>query len=297
MNVLRLPSNRQGELFVVALTLIEAWFPIFAFFSVHALGGLHAYFYSLTIAVVFLGITWAVRKKAHEIVRTDAYLDLALTSVFITALFALTFIGLQYTSANNVAILLFMQILFSYLFLGRMKGEQLSTRQTLGAALMTLGAILVLFPEHFHLQLGDALVLLAAMIAPLANLFQKRARTKVSAETVLLTRSLFALPFLYLLAYTFENSNSWQAIQSQWIWLFLTGFLVFFVSKILWVEAIHRLPITKVNALYALAPMLTMVWSYILLNETPTQSQLLGIGPILLGSYWVTQTPKTLERV
>lgn len=285
----RLTPNQRGEAYALTLTLIEAWFPIFAFFSVSALGGLHAYFFSLLFAVFFLAGWWLMRRKYFEIKNTRAYRDLALTSLFITSLFALTFVGLQYTSANNVAILLFLQILFSYLFLGRKPGEQLNKKQTFGAALMTAGALFVLFPENFKLQLGDALVLMAAMIAPIANIYQKRARAQVSSETVLLTRSVIALPFIYLLAWLFEPSVTWLQIQEQWLWLGLTGFLVFFISKILWVEAIYLLPITKVNALFAFAPLMTMLLSYLVLHEVPTWSQIVGVIPILLGSYLITR--------
>lgn len=284
-----LKNEHKGEAYALSLTLIEAWFPIFAYFTVAALGGLHAYFYSLLIAIVFLFCWWWIRGKQSEIRKRSAYKDLALTSFYITSLFALTFIGLQYTSATNVAIILFLQILFSYLFLGRKQGETLSRQHTLGAILMTIGAVLVLFPGTWQVNFGDFLVLLAAMLAPIANVYQKKVRTQVSAETVLLVRSLIALPFLYLLAHGLEVTPSWQLIEQQWVWLFLSGFLVFFVAKILWVEAIYLLPITKVNALYAFAPLMTMGLAYFILHEVPSWSQVAGIVPILLGGYLITR--------
>lgn len=286
-------SQRKGEFFALSLTLIEAWFPIFASFTVAALGGLHAYFYSLLIAVLFLAVWWGLRGKIHEIKNRQAWSDLAMTSLFITSLFALTFVGLQYTSATNVAIILFLQILFSYLFLGRRKEEALDLQHAFGALLMTLGALLVLFPGEFALRLGDGLVLLAAMIAPVANFYQKKSRAQVSSETILLTRSLIALPFILGLAVWFEASPSWESLSSQWLWLLLTGFLVFFVGKVLWVEAIYRLPITKVNALFAFAPLMTMGLAYAVLDETPELFQVMGMVPILFGGYLITRPSKS----
>ncbi|MDX1795569.1 MAG: DMT family transporter [Hydrogenovibrio sp.] len=285
-------SQRKGELFAVTLTLIEAWFPIFAFFTVTALGGLHAYFYSLSVAAMFLGGWWVLRRKVHEVRDRQAYFPLAMTGLLITSVFALVFTALQYTSPNNVALILFLQVLFSYLFLGRKQGERLSVLHTLGVILMTLGAVLVLFPEHFVLRLGDLLVLLAAMLAPIGNLYQKQARQSVSSETILLVRTLLALPFLYALARLFEPSPSWGQIEQQAIWLLLTGLLVFTVSKIFWVEALHRLPITKVNALYAISPLLTIALSYWLLDDLPTPSQMAGVIPILLGGILLTRRAK-----
>lgn len=218
-----------------------------------------------------------------------AYKDLALTSVFITSLFALTFIALQFTSATNIAIILFLQILFGFLFLGRHQQEKLNFRQTVGAALMTVGALIILFPGTITLNVGDLLVLLASMIAPIANLYQKRARAYVSSDTILLVRSLLALPFLYILAKIIEPSPSFDVIWDNVGWIFATGFLVFFIAKILWIEAIYLLPITKVNALFAFAPLMTMGLAYLFLGETPSYYQLLGAFPVLIGGYYLTR--------
>jgi len=284
-----LSRQRKGEVYALTLTLIEAWFPIFAAFSVAALGGLHAYFYSLMAAVVFLTLSFIYSGKISELALRSAYKDLAWTSFYITSLFALTFVALQYTSATNVAIILFLQILFGFLFLSRHRHERLSLKQTIGALLMTLGALLILFPGTFVVNLGDGLVLLAAMISPIANHYQKRARAKVSSETILLVRSLLALPFLFLLASFSEVAPSVEQLLANWHWLFLTGFLVFFIAKVLWIEAIYLLPITKVNALYAFAPLMTMGLAFLLLNEIPSTYQIIGVFPVLIGGYLITR--------
>ncbi|WP_178861717.1 DMT family transporter [Thiomicrorhabdus cannonii] len=283
--------QRKGEFYALGLTLIEAWFPIFASFTVAALGGLHAYFYSLVVAALGLGAWWLWRGKRHEIKNRDAWFNLGMTSLFITLLFAFTFVGLQYTSATNVAIILFLQILFSYLFLGRRSEESLQLKHIVGAALMTLGALLVLLKSDYSLRLGDGLVLIAAMIAPIANFYQKKSRAQVSSETVLLVRSVIALPFIYVLAIWLEPQPTWAQISQQAGWLLLTGLLVFFIAKVLWVEAIYLLPITKVNALFAFSPPMTMGLAYWVLNEVPTASQVAGIIPIIIGGYLITRKP------
>ena len=286
-----LNAQRKGETFALGLTLIEAWFPIFAYFSANALGGLHAYFYSLIVAIIALIIIWLAKRRQHELFNRRAYLPLAMTSLFITTLFSLIFIGLQYTSANNVAILLFLQVLFSYLYFHKKEGEQLSAIQGLGAVLMTIGALLVLFPQEFQLRIGDGLIVLAAMLAPIANVWQKKARTEVSSETILLVRSLMALPFLYILAQWLEPDITTDALQQQAHWIILTGVLVFVIAKLLWIEAIYLLPITKVSAIFAFAPLMTIALSYWLLDDTSTWQQILGALPILLGSYFITRKP------
>ena len=288
MSDIEISRQRQGEVYAAGMVFLESWFPIAAAISVVALGGLHAYFYSLLFAVIALAVWWVSRRKFSDLKNRKAYFPLAMTSLFITCLFALTFVALQYTSAINVAIILFLQILFSYVFLGRKPGERMQFKQVLGATLMTAGALLVLFPGKIDLRLGDFLVLLAAMIAPIANLYQKRAREYVSSPTVLLVRSILALPVIYLLAILLEDSPSWAMIQQQLPSLLFVGIMIFFLSKVLWIELIYRLPITKVNALFAFSPLLTMLWSWWLLDQAPHWFQVLGTIPIILGAYWVT---------
>lgn len=288
LNSQRDSQVRQGEVYAIGVTVLESWFPIIAALSVYALGGLHAYFFSLLVAVAALAVWWLSRRKFSDLKQTEAYKDLVLTSVFITALFALTFVGLQYTSAINVAIILFLQILFSYLFLGRKQGERLNPKQVWGAILMTLGALLVLFPGKIEIRLGDILVLMAAMVAPIANLYQKRARDRVSSPTVLLVRSILALPVIFLLAKVFEETPSWEKVFLQWQSLLFVGFMIFFMAKVLWIEAIYRLPITKVNALFAFSPLMTMLWAWLFLDEAPLWFQVAGAIPILVGAYWIS---------
>jgi len=286
-------KQHKGEAYVLGLSFIEAAFPLFAVFTVVNLGAMHAYFYSLLIATTLLTLWVLFRKKLSELKRSHAYKDLLLTSFFITTVFSLVFIALNYTSPSHVMIILFLQVLFSYLFLGRQPNESLPFIHLLGVVLMSIGAVIILFPQDFQFNLGDLLVLLAAMLAPIANLYQKRARQYVSGETILLVRGLIALPVIYLLATLFENSPSWLMIQQQFVWLFLTGFLVFMVAKLLWIESLHLLPITKVNALFALSPLLTILLVYVFLGDTPSWIQLLGAVPIVLGSIFITRQIKS----
>lgn len=285
----KLSEQRKGEVFATLPLVFEAWFPIFAFFTVTALGAIHAYFYSLLIASVALFIWLSYRKRTSELFHSQARKPLLLVSFWMTLLYILIFVALEFTSASHVALILFLQILFSYLFLGRKQGERMEGLPLLGVVSMTVGALIILFPEDLKINIGDLLALIAAAIAPIANLYQKQARQFVSSDTILTARSVIALPFLWGLMVLLEPSQGWQTIQSVLHWLFLTGILVFVLSKIFWIEALHRLPITKVNALYAFSPLLTMVLAFYMLNETPTLHQLFGALPILLGGYWITR--------
>ncbi len=46
-------KERQGELFMIGLAILESWFPILSISAMKYIGALHTYMYSLLIALVF----------------------------------------------------------------------------------------------------------------------------------------------------------------------------------------------------------------------------------------------------
>jgi drug/metabolite transporter (DMT)-like permease len=291
VKLFKLNRQVQGEIYILSASFIEAWFPIATFYLAHSIGGIHALFYSLVIAGTVLGVYafWTGRYKQFSDI--SAYPALLKTSFLMATLFMLIFVGAQYTTASHVALIIFLQLLFAYLYFQRSAEEYLNRQHLLGAILMGLGAIIILFPvgEVWKINLGDILVLLAAMIAPLGNYYQKQARKKVHSTNILLSRSLIGIPLVYGMATIFEVTPSWQMIQSQWPWLLFLGLMIFVMSKILWMESLHRLSITKVSAIYAVSPLITLGLAYWLLNEVPSFWQLLAVLPIILGGYLITR--------
>ncbi|MDX1295210.1 MAG: DMT family transporter [Sulfurimonadaceae bacterium] len=281
--------EREGELFVVILCLLESWFPILALFAIPVIGALYSYALVITVATAVLICILIWKKQLHLLLLPEAQKDLLLTSFFITLLFVLIFLGLQYTTAGNMAVIIFLQLLFSYLYFNVFGSEKMTLLHTWGALLMGIGAVVVLFPEELTLNRGDWLILPAAAVAPVANLYQKRARRYVSSMTILTYRNLAALPFVSLLAWSLEPQPGLQTLQGALPYIIAIALLVYVAAKILWVEALHRISITKVSALTAVLPIFTLFFAYIVLNEVPSIRQLAGILPILVGGYLITR--------
>ena len=282
-------KEREGELLMLGLALLESWFPILSIVSMSYIGALHTYTYSLIIALVFFIIIMAKRKRFAELKNKKAYKDLLLTSFWITLLFTLVFIGMQYTTAGNMAVIIFLQLLFSYLYFNVFGKEKMDTLHLVGAVIMGIGALIILFPEELTLNKGDLLILVAAAIAPIANLYQKRARTFCSSETILGFRTIVGLPFIALMAWHFEPATTYEGLISALPYLLLIGIFIYVISKIMWIEALHRTSITKISAMMGLVPMMTLFFAYLYLNEVPEFRQILGIIPVLVGGYLLTK--------
>ncbi len=282
-------KEREGELLMLGLVFLESWFPLLSIVSMSYIGTLHTYTYSLIIALAFFIAIMAKRKRFVELKNKEAYKDLLLTSFWITLLFTLIFIGMQYTTAGNMAVIIFLQLLFSYLYFNVFGKEKMDILHIAGAVMMGTGALIMLFPEELTLNKGDLLILIAAAIAPIANLYQKKARVFCSAETVLGFRTIVGLPFIALMAYYFEPATTYEGFISALPYLLLIGVFIYVISKIMWIEALHRISITKVSAMVGLVPMMTLFFAYFYLNEVPEFRQILGIIPVLLGGYLITK--------
>jgi drug/metabolite transporter (DMT)-like permease len=285
-------TQRQGELYAVTLSLLEGLFPILSLVAVREIGALNTYFFVLLIATALLLVMLGYKERLSALFDRDALPDLLWTSFYITTLFVLLFISLRYTTAGNLAVILTLQLLFSYLYFNRTDSERMNARQSVAALLMGAGAVIILLPTHVHVNPGDLLVLLAAAIAPIANYYQKRARSHVSALTILTFRNLVALPVLLGLLLLFEGIPSREALLTALPYIAAVALLVYVAAKILWIESLHRIGITKLSAMIALIPLFTLLFAYLFLHEIPTIRHIVGAVPILIGGYLITKANK-----
>jgi len=280
---------REGELLMVGLSILESWFPILSIVAMSYVGALHTYMYSLVIAFFFYMVIMYKRKRFQELKNKNAYKDLLLTTFWITTIFILIFIGMRYTTAGNMAVIVFLQVLFSYLYFNVLGKEKMDKIHLIGAILMTIGALIILIPDDMNLNKGDWLILLASAMAPIVNLYQKRARVYCSAETILGFRTVVGFPFVAALAYFLEPAVHYENFMSALPYLFLIATGIYVAAKIMWIEALNRMSITKLSAMLALLPLFTLFFAYLYLDEVPEFRQMMGILPVLLGGYLITK--------
>jgi len=282
-------QESRGLLYGWILAVFEGLFPILSQFILRYMGSLYAYAFSITVAMFFLLGYLTFRRRLSELFCKKALFDLFMTALLINLIFVLIFSGLRFTTAANTSVIMILQLFFAWLYFNVLGPEKLGVLPTIGAFLMALGGIIVVFPEDFHFNRGDLLVLLAAAIAPVANFFQKRAREHVSAETVLAFRNSVAIPILLLLAWFFDPPLHEASLLHALPYILLNGFLVFTIAKILWVEALHLISITKLSAMVSLIPLFTLLFAWLILGDVPTVRQLAGAVPVIVGAVLIGQ--------
>lgn len=287
-------ETSKGELAILGEALLYSLFPVLTVFSYATLPPLVSLLFSTLFAVAFFGCLMLAGRKTRELRNKTVWKYIPIVTLFISLLYyGLFFLGLSYTTANNGAIIGLMELFFSYLLFNVWRKETFSAAQTAGAGLMLLGAVIILFPKHgFGFHAGDWLILLAAASSPAGNYYQQKLRKIASSETILFLRSLLALPVFFCLSLLLKTHFVWSNIGRGLWFLAINGLLLLGLSKQLWIEGIHRISVTKANALSSIGPLFTLIFSYFILKQTPQLWQWLALLPIIAGIALLTSKVK-----
>lgn len=278
-------ETAKGDLFILSQTLLWSFFPIFTILSFSTLGSLYSAAISTFFAGVFFAVVISFKKTWHEVFDKSAWKDILLATLFIGIIFySLLFLGYRYTTAGNGSIASLMEIFFAFFVLGFFGKEKITLQGIFGAILMCIGAIIVLSPKASGINYGDFIIMFATIFTPIGNYFMQKARKKVSSITIMCIRSFVSAVFIFVFASFFAPLPSIKDVTTSLIYIIPSGVLFLGFSKILWIEGIHRIPITKANSLSTITPILTIIFSFFILKEVISFWHLLGVIPMILGA-------------
>jgi drug/metabolite transporter (DMT)-like permease len=282
-------EERKGELYIFSEAVIWSFFPIvttLTFAGVSPLVSLSSATFLSTfffIGVMLYKGTW------HELKNWTAWRYGLFIALFTgIGFYALYYIGLSHTSSGNASLIVLFEILTSYVIFNFVRKEPFPTEHMLGAFFMVVGALILVGRGYSGFAAGDLFILAATLFAPFGNVFQQKARTIVSSETVMFLRSALSSAVLIALALFLGESFSLTGALSVWPVLLINGILIFGLSKLFWIEGIHRISVTKAILLQSMSPIFTILLAWALLSEAPTVWQLSALLPFILGAVLLT---------
>ena len=213
--------------------------------------------------------------------------------------FALIYVGLKYTLASRMFVLLYTAPFFvalgAHLFL---KGDRLNPWKAWGLVLAFVG-IVALFSKDlgsfsFSALPGDLLALAAGFVWAVTTLYIKKylAYQTVPLQT-LFYQVFFSAPLLFLMSLVLENptfSNlSWFGAFS----LFYQCIIVAFLSYLAWFELIHRYPVSLLHAFSFFTPVFGVFLSgALILGEFIGPNLILALTLVSVGMVLVNRQPK-----
>ncbi len=281
----------EGEAFILTQAVFWGLFPVVTILSFTDMSPMVSAGLSTLLASVFFGGVISGQRRWHELLRRDAWKPIAFATLFIGVIYyGLVFLGAAQTSANNVSIILLTESLFTIVVLRLLGAERMSGRSFIGALVMVCGALIVLFPGRFDVQPGDLFLIGANIVAPMGNIFAQRARMIVSSSTLMFVRSIVSgVSLLAIGLYLAPADMNAETLTRSLPFLVVNGVVLLGFSKLLWIEGIHRLSLSKATSLSAITPFFTMCFSWLLLDEVPTPWQVGGAIPLAIGLVILTR--------
>lgn len=295
MNPRRYFHIGKGELYAFGASSLWSLFPIMTALSFSSIGPLWSAALSTGAAALYFSVTMTMQRQWNQLAVRKAWRPILLhTAIIGIAMYTLMFLGIQRTSAGNAAILSQTEVFFAFIILTLlMKHEAITRKQMSGAVCIFAGACLVLLPDVSSWQWGGLLIVAAKMLAPFGNRYSQMARKMVSAQTIMFIRSVISCLFLCAIAIMIEGNLNGEQLRASVPFILINGCLLMGFSKVLWINGMHYIPITKGNAIASLNPVLTMILAYPILGETARPIQLLGLPAVIVGVLLLTAKSKT----
>lgn len=279
-------SEKQGVFFTIGSAALWGIYPIVVHSYAHQISPfLFAGILSLfTAAGMFLWMN--IRKKVHELKRTQAYFPLFMVSICVIVIpSAMFFVGIQYTNAINSSVLMLSEILFTLIFTPFF-GERNTLEKYIGTLGIMIGGAMVLYNgTEISLNFGDILIILSTVTFPIGNFYSKRALYIISPSTVIMVRYLLGSVFLLLLAFFIEpNIQIINTISDNFFLFFIIGFVLLSFCKVSFYEGMKRLDISKVISLEMTYPFFSLMVLLLFFDSQVKVYQVIGIFIMVLGS-------------
>ncbi|MFH2020238.1 MAG: DMT family transporter [archaeon] len=198
--------------------------------------------------------------------------------------FLMFFRGLQLTTAAKASFIhktMFIYVAFlAYFFLK----EKISWKIAGASVLLLLGNFLLLKLSWQPFNIGDALVLGAALLWAIENVVSKNILKEVEPKIVGFSRMFFGSIFILVFLAATDNLTGIMALTSQQIiWSLITaGLLLAYVLT--WYSGLKDVPVTLATVILMLGSPITTLLNYA--SGTPIEAlQIFGILLLGLGTY------------
>jgi drug/metabolite transporter (DMT)-like permease len=176
--------------------------------------------------------------------------------------------------------------------------EKINWLQALGILLAAFGVLLVVTHGNFSSLVsgkfgapGDILILISAPNWAVFTILSRRGLKTYPAALMMFYVMTLGWLFSSVL---FVVGRGWESIHNialdGWLALGFLGILCSGVAYIFWYDALKVLPVAQVGTYLYIEPVVTVIVSFLLLNEKITLAGVLGGVVILLGVWLVNRT-------
>lgn len=246
-------------------------------------------------------ITWPVLMLTHGLqpIHKEHIGYLIAHGLFQTTFyFGLQYVGLQYTTANNTALIVNTRPIFLVLLAVFIYRERFSFLQWMALLLSFCGVLIVLYnpgtafmPDHLF---GDFLIVLNALSGALGVLFGKRLLKEYKPFTVLVYQITIGMIGLLPLA-LFESGGQFSLAQVAWGPIIFLAVFSTAIAQSFFNWGLSRLPVSNSGVYFFIIPIVNIILAHFIFGEPVTWLLILGGILIIVGAYFVNNKGQVRE--
>ena len=245
------------------------------------------------VGATVLLVLWCAWRRI-PLWQRDGTLGAGLLAGLLFALeFVCIYIGMQYTSASRLTIMLYTSPLWVALLLPLwLKHERLRPMQWVGLALAFTGVAFALRDSLTGLSSwqGDVLSLTAGAMWGLTTVvLRTTSLVRVSAEKLLFYQIAVSAVLLPLVAFGLGETFTADYVWMGWVSLTVQAVLGAFLTFLIWMWIISHYPATKVSAFAFLTPLSAVMFGALWLGEPITTDLLMALTGVALGIFLVNR--------
>lgn len=239
-------------------------------------------------------LLWAWLTRTSLRIHPHEVRPLLILGVIFTVQIALLNLGVKYTSAGHVSVLLnaypIYIVLLAHFFV---PGDRLSGGRAVGALIAYAGVVL-LFSRQFNLQsahlLGDTLTSGSAFLLGARTVYLNRAVQRIEPVKLLLAQMAFGVPCYLAWSALFEAAEPYRWTSRLALALGFQGIVVAGFNFILQLHLLKTYKPSGLAAYFLTTPVFGVFLSWLILDEAVTV-RLLASAALVVGGIALTSRP------
>jgi drug/metabolite transporter (DMT)-like permease len=245
-------------------------------------------------------LAWAWATRTPLRIHRQEVRPLAILGVIFTVQIALLNLGVKYTTAGHVSILLnaypIYTVLLAHFFV---PGDRLSGGRAVGVLIAYAGVVL-LFSREFSLAsgllLGDLLTSGSAFLLGVRTVYLNRAVQRINPVKLLLAQVAFSVPCYLVWSGLFEAAYPYRWTGALALAISFQGFIVAGFNFILNLHLLKTYKPSGLAAYFLTTPLFGVLLSWLILGETITIRLLISAALVVGGIALASRPSAALSR-
>ncbi|WP_413174284.1 DMT family transporter [Anabaena azotica] len=175
--------------------------------------------------------------------------------------------------------------------------ERVTKWQILGAFLAFFGVALSIIlqpPEKtmmnmggFAIGLGEILTAIASIAVAIATIISKQHLSQIPVGIYSIFRTILGTVLFFFIALILYGQDHFIDVFSPflWQWMLLYSAVIVVLGQLLWLRGFKTSSVSTTSLVSSVTPLISILGSYIILGEIPTQAQYIGGSLVLVGIF------------